>query len=253
MGPVRRKVERLLLRGMQSNNSDVRGTCRELYEHRQWLWTFLQSRGGRADEQCGRAVVASCGDLAEAVVWDAERGGQPFCGDDVDGDRNVPPATAQRVHLHHRLRSKPTLPISQPPHCSPGCERLRFDLIFSSNMLEHVHNVDKCLQECHRVLKRDGIMLHTMPGCWWKTANTLCSLLKSHRPKIHGVSSSHLREWWVFGRRAWIKRFQANGLVVEKCVGLPFYVGHGNSFIPIIKLGNVVNCSASYLYAVRKE
>jgi len=33
MGPVRRKVERLLLRGMQSNNRDVRGTCRELYEH----------------------------------------------------------------------------------------------------------------------------------------------------------------------------------------------------------------------------
>ena len=78
MGPVRRKVERLLLRGMQSNNSDVRGTCRELYEHRQWLWTFLQSRGGRADEQCGRAVVASCGDLAEAVVWDAERAGSRF-------------------------------------------------------------------------------------------------------------------------------------------------------------------------------
>jgi transposase len=36
MGPVRRKVECLLLRGTQSGNPDVRGTCRELYTHRQW-------------------------------------------------------------------------------------------------------------------------------------------------------------------------------------------------------------------------
>ncbi len=35
MGPVRRKVETLLLRGSQSGSRSVRGTCRELYEHRQ--------------------------------------------------------------------------------------------------------------------------------------------------------------------------------------------------------------------------
>jgi len=35
MGPVRRKVERLLRRGTQSGSQSVRGTCRELYEHRQ--------------------------------------------------------------------------------------------------------------------------------------------------------------------------------------------------------------------------
>ena len=45
MGPVRRKVECLLLRGTQSRDADVRGTCRELYEHRQWLWTYLRHEG----------------------------------------------------------------------------------------------------------------------------------------------------------------------------------------------------------------
>ena len=73
MGPVRRKVERLLLRGMQSNNArrarDVPGIVRASPV----AVDVLASRRGRADEQCGRAVVASCGDLAEALVWDAER------------------------------------------------------------------------------------------------------------------------------------------------------------------------------------
>ena len=47
MGPVRRKVERLLLRGTQSSDAAVRGTCRELYAHRPWLWTYLRPEGAR--------------------------------------------------------------------------------------------------------------------------------------------------------------------------------------------------------------
>jgi len=48
MGPVRRKVECLLLRGTQSGSRDVRGTCRELYEHRGLRWPWL-SRPGNAN------------------------------------------------------------------------------------------------------------------------------------------------------------------------------------------------------------
>ena len=63
MGPVRRKVERLLLRGMQSGNKDVRGTCRELYEHRQWLWTFLHHEGVEPTNNAGERA------LRHAVIW----------------------------------------------------------------------------------------------------------------------------------------------------------------------------------------
>jgi transposase len=63
MGPVRRKVERLLLRGMQSGNKDVRGTCRELYEHRQWLWTFLRYEGVEPTNNAGERS------LRHAVIW----------------------------------------------------------------------------------------------------------------------------------------------------------------------------------------
>jgi len=63
MGPVRRKVERLLLHGMQSSSQKVRGTCRELYEHCQWLWTFLRQEGVEPTNNAGERS------LRHAVIW----------------------------------------------------------------------------------------------------------------------------------------------------------------------------------------
>jgi len=63
MGPVRRKMEALLLRGMQSNSASVRGTCRELYEHRAWLWTFLRHEGVEPTNNAGERS------LRHAVIW----------------------------------------------------------------------------------------------------------------------------------------------------------------------------------------
>jgi transposase len=63
MGPVRRKVERLLLGGMQNGQREVRGTCRELYEHRQWLWTFLRYEGVQPTNNAGERA------LRHAVIW----------------------------------------------------------------------------------------------------------------------------------------------------------------------------------------
>jgi transposase len=63
MGPVRRNVECLLLRGTQSGNPDVRGTCRELYGHRQWLWTFLRHEGVEPTNNAGERS------LRHAVIW----------------------------------------------------------------------------------------------------------------------------------------------------------------------------------------
>jgi transposase len=63
MAPVRRKVEALLLRGTQSANKDLRGTCRELYDHRQWLWTFLRYQGIEPTNNAGERS------LRHAVIW----------------------------------------------------------------------------------------------------------------------------------------------------------------------------------------
>jgi transposase len=63
LSPVRRKAERLLLRGMQTGPPGVRGTCRELYEHRRWLWAFLRHEGV---EPTNNAAERS---LRHAVIW----------------------------------------------------------------------------------------------------------------------------------------------------------------------------------------
>ena len=63
MGPVRRRVERLLLGGMQRGGCTARGTCRELYEHREWLWTFLRHEDVEPTNNAGERS------LRHAVIW----------------------------------------------------------------------------------------------------------------------------------------------------------------------------------------
>jgi transposase len=45
MQPVRDEVNALLLRGEFSGNKRLIGMCRELYDHREWLWTFVDNEG----------------------------------------------------------------------------------------------------------------------------------------------------------------------------------------------------------------
>jgi len=42
-----------------------------------------------------------------------------------------------------------------------------FDLIFSSNMLQEIHNIDEAFTEMKRVLKKDGTIVHIVPSSWW--------------------------------------------------------------------------------------
>ena len=70
------------------------------------LITYLRARsivqGGRADEQRGRALVASRGDLAQNEWGHGQRGRQPIrgAGDDRGGD--VPPTEAEHTGIPER-------------------------------------------------------------------------------------------------------------------------------------------------------
>jgi len=48
-----------------------------------------------------------------------------------------------------------------------------FDLVFSSNVLEHVESIEGSLVEMKRVLEPNGIMIHTMPTGTWKVIQLL--------------------------------------------------------------------------------
>jgi transposase len=63
MAPVRREVERLLLRGMASANKSLVGMCQELYDHREWLWTFVRCEGVEPTNNAGERA------LRHAVIW----------------------------------------------------------------------------------------------------------------------------------------------------------------------------------------
>jgi transposase len=63
MAPVRREVERLLLRGRASGNKSLVGTCQELHAHRDWLWTFVRQEGVQPTNNAGERA------LRHAVIW----------------------------------------------------------------------------------------------------------------------------------------------------------------------------------------
>ena len=62
--------------------------------------------------------------------------------------------------------------------------RQAFDLIFSSNLLEHLRAPGQALIDMRDLLKDDGIMIHVMPNAFWKTT----SLLLYH---LHILSSAY--------------------------------------------------------------
>lgn len=43
--PIREEINALLLRGVYSGNSRLQGMCEQLWDHRDWLWTFVDVQG----------------------------------------------------------------------------------------------------------------------------------------------------------------------------------------------------------------
>ncbi len=63
LAPVRAEIERLLLRGLRGRHPKTAGTCQELLQHRQWLWTFLDHAGVEPTNNASERA------LRPAVIW----------------------------------------------------------------------------------------------------------------------------------------------------------------------------------------
>lgn len=134
------------------------------------------------------------------------------------------------------------------------------DVIFSSNVLEHVGNFDEVSAEFRRVLKSKGFAVHTMPTPAWRFWSFLGYVAESIRavaefpallvrlpaaqdkrqafvrhlrriasgfvPRGHGTSAEGFSELWTFSRAAWRRKFQRAGFeVVEDRPIRLFYTG----------------------------
>lgn len=141
-----------------------------------------------------------------------------------------------------------------------------FDAVFSSNVLEHVPDLQQMHAEIKRVLKPSGICVHVLPTHTWRFWTTLAAypdailfLISSASdllpkpaspagesdpltkrwyrtlrsfvgrclPRRHGERGNTVTELWFFHPQWWRRNFTANGFTVVDDRPLGlFYTGH---------------------------
>jgi SAM-dependent methyltransferase len=140
-----------------------------------------------------------------------------------------------------------------------------FDVVYSSNVMEHVLNEDCLHKEMRRVLRAEGIAIHVVPSCAWRLWTTAVYyvvipghifnvasrywarsgessaplqpstakpslgdlLLSLICPRRHGEKGNRFTEWWHFRKASWRLRFEELGWTVVSAeeIGL-FYSGY---------------------------
>jgi SAM-dependent methyltransferase len=164
------------------------------------------------------------------------------------------------------------------------------DVIFSSNVMEHVENLPEILAEFRRVLRPGGVAVHAVPTPWWRlwtfasgppaSLQAINRLIRSPRarkgpgsrplsaadhfkaivapwiPIGHGTSREGISELWTFSSVAWRRTFERNGWRVEHLEPLGIFytgwtvLGTRVSFARREKLSGVFG-SAAQLFVLR--
>lgn len=167
----------------------------------------------------------------------------------------VQPSSDVETYYPVRLYDGRTIPYSNE----------QFDLVFSSNVLEHIRDLEAMLSESRRVMKADGLAIHILPTPTWRIWTSLSHYVhiarrivdligRGNRTSIlpsvqcerqgnagwwqglkrvlrdgpHGEYPSALTELWYFSQRRWTDLFRKNGFqVVEALPSNIFYTGYG--------------------------
>jgi SAM-dependent methyltransferase len=164
-----------------------------------------------------------------------------------------------------------------------------FDLVFSSNVLEHLPDPQAALRGIHSVLTDDGITIHVMPNVIWKLChvglhlpNRVVLKLESrnltreqlaqrdeHRPnnpkldlrktpslrlvpQPHGVARTNLAEMLAFRRRRWAHEFKDAGFELVAVLKGPFSSGYRFGADRIRAILERCGASGEYVYVARK-
>ena len=152
------------------------------------------------------------------------------------------------------------MPITEYDGHRIPLESNSIDIVFSSNVLEHVENFAEIQKEFHRILRQDGYCVHLMPSVAWRawtfasgipnsmiaavrTVREIVSPVRGTRPQAllrnmktvvggvlplgHGTSIEGISELWTFSVAAWRSRFRKAGfrVVLARPVGV-FHTGH---------------------------
>lgn len=103
-----------------------------------------------------------------------------------------------------------------------------FDVVFSSNVLEHVPHVRDLQREIRRVVKPAGVVVHVVPSSVWRCWTSVGHLFTLSRPVRHGEHASNAFDEVLFFRRAsWRTLFEETGWTIERELSNElFYTGH---------------------------
>ncbi|HEC91973.1 MAG TPA: class I SAM-dependent methyltransferase [Candidatus Atribacteria bacterium] len=147
-----------------------------------------------------------------------------------------------------------------------------FSIVLSSNVLEHIVNKNKALNEMKRVLTKNGLIIITVPTSTWKildcimyypriihiflkyiiaknkftntnakvNGNSLLHLIKTYTfIQVHGSYQSNLEELKSYRIKNWIKLFRNNKLRCIKIIKNLTYA----PYFPILDLRRFGICS----------
>jgi ubiquinone/menaquinone biosynthesis C-methylase UbiE len=116
-------------------------------------------------------------------------------------------------------------------------EAAKFDILFTSNVLEHVIDIDNMMGELKRVLKPGGLAICIMPTPAWRFWSIISHyiyligtiikhlIIRGHSfsemmtiiPPSHGVFNSSFHELYYYSKWRWTKVFSKNNLQVIDC------------------------------------
>ena len=163
-----------------------------------------------------------------------------------------------------------------------------FDFVFSSNLLEHLPNVENCLKGVHKVIKQDGLVVHIVPSPGWRLLSVLLHYphkavniftrlmspsppnttrgnnLKVSRgvnskildlliPKAHGISKNFILEFFAFSKKKWVDTFENAGFKILAIKRGPISSGYGFGFERLKVCLDRLNFTTEYIYYMKKN
>jgi 2-polyprenyl-3-methyl-5-hydroxy-6-metoxy-1,4-benzoquinol methylase len=178
---------------------------------------------------------------------------------------------AASAYSGHRL-----FPVQDYDGTTIPFEDSSFDVVYSSNTLEHVKDLAGMHAEIARVLKPGGKSIHLMPSQWWRAWTTISGPASAVQSAVtgrltqaaktlaatavlmpHGERGNAISELRLFRPAWWKRNFEQNGFrVVEHHPVDLFYtgwmvLGRFLSFDRRRALSRVLG-GASYLYVAEK-
>lgn len=152
-----------------------------------------------------------------------------------------------------------------------------FDVVYSSNTLEHVRDLPRMHAEIARVLKPGGKSIHVLPSHWWRAWTTFTGPVSAIQCALrgrlglaakilgstllmvpHGERGNAISELRLFRPAWWKRNFERHGFTLVECKPVELFytgcmaMGKHMGFDRRRALSRILG-SASYLFVAQKD